>query len=118
MKPNSERTGEAAVVGAAHCSPVICKALLESAQTVGEMHTLLDRLQRCNERKRALLALPPLKHDMTLPMPERLDTFERLQSERVEEDISIMAEALDVMKQLDALMLANDQAERQSAKNL
>lgn len=79
---------------------------------------LQSRLQRCNERKRALLALPPLKHDMTLPMPERLDTFERLQSERVEEDISIMAEALDVMKQLDALMLANDQAERQSAKNL
>lgn len=46
MKPNSERTGEAAVVGAAHCSPVICKALLESAQTVGEMHTLLELAKR------------------------------------------------------------------------
>jgi hypothetical protein len=68
---------------------------------------LQSRLQQCNERKRALLALPQIKHDMTLPLVERLATFERLQSVRVAEDISIMAEALDVMKQLDAFMSAN-----------
>lgn len=82
----------------------------QSPHPVGSSAWLADlrgRLEKCNERKRALLALPPLKHDLTLPLPERLDKFERLQSERVTEDLGIMAEALDVMKQLDALMSAN-----------
>lgn len=52
------------------------------------------------------MALPPLKHDMALPLPQRLEKFERLQFERISEEISIMTEALDVMNQLDILMLA------------
>ena len=79
----------------------------ESVRCGARLADLQSRLQKCNARKRVLLALPPLKHDMTLPMTDRLDTYERLQSERVAEDISIMAEALDVMKQLDAIVSAN-----------
>lgn len=77
---------------------------------------LRARLEKCNERKRALLSLPPIKHDLTLPLPERLDKFERLQSERVSEDISIMAEALAVMQELDARMSAKDPAHRPGDK--
>lgn len=83
----------------------------EAVRCSAWLDDIRGRLQKCNERKRALLALPPIKHDMSLPLPERLDAFERLQSERVAEDISIMSEALAVMKDIDALMSANDHRE-------
>lgn len=63
------------------------------------------RLKECNERTLALLALPPIKHDMSLPLPQRLAAFERLQSERVAEKISIMSEALAALKDMEALIL-------------
>jgi hypothetical protein len=83
--------------------PVRCSVLLDD---------ICARLQNCNERKQALMALPPIKHDMILTLHERLDAFERLQSERVAEDISIMSEALAVMKDMDALMSSNSGDQR------
>lgn len=66
-----------------------------SADLLGDLHA---RIQKCNERMRSLKALPPIVHDGDL------DKFERLHAERLTEEVSIMAEALDVMKKLDALM--------------
>lgn len=81
----------------------------QSPHPVGSSEWLAElrgRMEKCNDRRRALMALPPLKHDMALPLPQRLEKFERLQFERISEEISIMTEALDVMNQLDILMLA------------
>lgn len=59
-----------------------------------------DRLEKCNARARAFKELPQILHDGDW------EKFERLKTERLTEEISIMAEAIDAMKQLDALMAA------------
>jgi hypothetical protein len=57
-----------------------------------------SRMERCNERARAFKALPPILHDGDF------EKFERLKTERLVEEIAIMAEVLDVMKEADEIL--------------
>jgi hypothetical protein len=73
---------------------------------------LTGRFQKFNIRARIFKNLPAILLD-----GDR-DKFERLKTERLQEEIAIMAEALDVMKGLDAIMSANAQAQRPPPQRL